>query len=441
MNRKQYEARRRQLMGETQQLIDAGKVEEANAKMEEVKALDAQWDAIAQAAADLEALNGTQTPGPGQEMPFMEDHFGAGAGEEDEDPRAKACKSEEYKLAWAKTLMDRPLSTREAESFRLVNEDVTHTTKNTPLVIPTTVTKGIWELAGEMYPYFEDISKSYVNGLLTMVQEDSSSDAGWYEEDEAVEDGKETFKSFTLGGCELSRAITVSWKLKEMSIEDFIPYIQRRMARKLGAAAGYGVTHGKGNANAKKPEPTGVVTYLLAEESTPRVIEYGKDKVPTYEDLTRARGMIKSAYAFGLKIYANSTTIWNKLAEIMVGQGNPMFVQDPIIGGAYRILGMMIKEDGSMQDGEILISNAHFGYHANINKELSMMSEDHVKPRKTDYVGYAIMDGNVVTREGHVLLVDEKPSVAAVAAEGGQTQESAEPAQNKTEKEQTKTAK
>ena len=62
MNRKQYEARRRQLMGETQQLIDAGKVEEANAKMEEVKALDAQWDAIAQAAADLEALNGTQTP-------------------------------------------------------------------------------------------------------------------------------------------------------------------------------------------------------------------------------------------------------------------------------------------------------------------------------------------------------------------------------------------
>lgn len=435
MNRKQYEARRRQLMGETQHLIDAGKVEEANAKMEEVKALDAQWDAIAQAAADLEALNGTQKPGPGQEVPFMEDHFGDGGDEGKEAPREKACKSEEYRLAWAKTLMDKPLSAKEAETFQLVNEDFTHTTKNTPLVIPTTVTKGIWELAGEMYPYFEDISKSYVNGLLTMVQEDSSTDAGWYEEDEAVEDGKETFKSFTLGGCELSRAITVSWKLKEMSIEDFIPYIQRRMARKLGAAAGYGVTHGKGNANAKKPEPTGVVTYLLAEEGTPRVIEYGKDKIPTYENLTHARGMIKSAYASGLKIYANSTTIWNKLAQIKDGQGNPMFVPDPINGGAYRILGMMIKEDGSMQDGEILISNAPFGYHANINKELSVMTEDHVKQRKTDYVGYAIMDGNVVTSEGHVLLVDERPSVSPdVASESGQTQESSGQTQEKAAK-------
>lgn len=61
MNRKQYEAMRRKLMDEAQGLLDAGKVDEANAKMEEVKALDGKWDAIAQAAADFAALNGTQT--------------------------------------------------------------------------------------------------------------------------------------------------------------------------------------------------------------------------------------------------------------------------------------------------------------------------------------------------------------------------------------------
>ena len=46
MNRKQYEAMRRKLMDEAQGLLDAGKVDEANAKMEEVKALDGKWDAI-----------------------------------------------------------------------------------------------------------------------------------------------------------------------------------------------------------------------------------------------------------------------------------------------------------------------------------------------------------------------------------------------------------
>ena len=61
MNRKQYEAMRRKLMDEAQQLLDAGKAAEANAKMEEIRALDEQWDVIAQAAANLAALNGSQT--------------------------------------------------------------------------------------------------------------------------------------------------------------------------------------------------------------------------------------------------------------------------------------------------------------------------------------------------------------------------------------------
>ena len=36
MNRKQYEAMRKQMMAEAQKLLDEGKVDEANAKMEEV---------------------------------------------------------------------------------------------------------------------------------------------------------------------------------------------------------------------------------------------------------------------------------------------------------------------------------------------------------------------------------------------------------------------
>ena len=82
----------------------------------------------------------------------------------------------------------------------------------------------------------------------------------------------------------------------------------------------------------------------------------------------------------------------------------PLFVPDVTNQGQFRILGMPVKEDDSMKDGEILLSNAHDGYHLNVNKEVSMMTEDHVKERTTDYVGYAIMDGNVVTNKAHALL-------------------------------------
>ena len=393
MNRKQYEAMRKKLMDEAQSLIDAGKVEEANAKMEEIKKLDQQWDTIAQAMADFAALNGTQVPKQGNIR--FEDSFGGEKAQETESPVVQAWKSEEYKNAWAKTLMGVPLNDSESEKFRMVNEAFTHTTKNTGVVIPETVAKGIWEMAGEYYPYFNESTKT--------------------------EDGKETFKEYKLSGCELSRAITVSWKLKEMAIEDFIPYIQRKMAKKMGAAAGYGVTHGAGaNAASGKPEPMGVVTALQAEEGKPQVVEYGD--ALTYEDIIHARAKIKSGYGAGLSVYANSVTIWTKLATVMDANKRPLFVADVTSGGLFRILGMPVKEDDSMQNGEILMSNAYSGYHMNINKEVSMMTEDHVKDRLTDYVGYGIMDGNIITSKAHALLTKKVSEASGTSEESGKSE-------------------
>lgn len=119
--------------------------------------------------------------------------------------------------------------------------------------------------------------------------------------------------------------------------------------------------------------------------------------------MTAARAKIKSGYSAGLRIYANSSTIWNKIANIVDANKRPIFMPDPTSGG-YRVLGMEVKEDDSMAEGEILLSNAFAGYHANINKEMTMMGEEHVKDRQTDYCGYAIMDGNVITNRAHALL-------------------------------------
>ena len=402
MNKKQYEAKRTALMYEAQALINAGKAKEAEEKMNEVKALDEQWDAIAQAEANFRALN--QEP-KAMNPEKIEDSIADKNIAEAETPVAKAWASEEYKNAWAKTMMGIPLSNEENDAYKLVNEAFTHTTQNTSVVIPKTVSKGIWEMAGEMYPYFGDITKTYVNGVLTMIQEDTSSDAKWYDENTSTEDGKETFKEFTLNGCELARDITVTWKLKEMAIEDFIPYIQRKMAKKMGAAAGYGVTHGAGaQASTGKPEPMGVVTALEKETGTPQVVTYANGKEPTYKDMLALRAKVKSGYGAGLAAYANTKTIWNKIAAIVDENGRPIFVPDTTAGGAYRVLGMLVKEDDSMKDGEILASNAKDGYHLNINKEMTMIPEDHVKERKTDYCGYAIMDGNVLTTKAHALL-------------------------------------
>lgn len=411
MKYKDYVEKRQNLMNEVQELINAGKLEDANSKMQEVTALDEQWDAIAEAQANMQALSDNQRTHNVQQLTGAQVvdgtvtgtmTLGIPASNATED-MAQLYKSDEYKNAWAKMMMGKTLTSAETDTIQKVNA-YTHTTENTGVVIPHTVASGIWDMIEELYPYWNDVQKTYVKGNYSALIGDESTDSQWYDEATATEDGEEHIGELSLTGCELSRAITVSWKLREMSVEDFIPYIQRKMARKMGAGLGYGSTHGKGKpaANEFKPEPLGVVTALKKEDATPQIGTYATGAL-TYKDLTAARAKVKVG-ANELRIYANSTTIWGELANVLDGNNKPLFIPDPVNNGIYRILGMEVKEDDSFLDGEILMSSPFVGYLANVNKDMSVMTEEHVKARTVDYCGYAIVDGGVTSTKAHSLL-------------------------------------
>jgi len=412
MTYKEYVDKRQEMMNEVQTLIEAGKLDEADTKMNEVNALDEKWDAVSEAMANMQALSGSQRVYNIQNLTGAQVdggtvtatmQFGVNEPKNAADDKKEMYASDLYKNAWAKSMMGQTLNAEETNAVALVN-DYTHTTKNTGIVIPKTVAAGIWDMVEELYPLWNDIQKTYVTGSYSAIIGDDSTDAKWYEEENITEDAKEMFRELTLSGCELARSVTISWKLREMAVDAFIPYIQRKMARKMGAALGYGTSHGKGkpSANEFKPEPLGIVTALEKEDGTPQISEYTAGKL-TFADLTGARAKVKVG-ANELKIYANSATIWGTLANLMDGNKRPLFIPDPVNNGVYRILGMEIKEDDSMADGEILMSSPFVGYIANVNKEMSMMTEEHVKERKCDYCGYAIVDGGVTTTKAHSLL-------------------------------------
>lgn len=418
MNKKEYLEKRQNLINESENLINEGKIEEANAKMEEVKELDNKWEEITKAQANLNALNNSTkiTDITAQSLNVK------GAKEVDTVNNEALNKSDEkemYLTAWAKDMMGQNLTQEEQEVFDRVNNDfrnnslneafTTHTTGNTGIVIPEKVVEGIWKEIGETYPLWDDVRKLHVKGNLTMVKGDTSTDAGWYEEDESIEDGEEEFGTLNLTGCELARSITVSWKLKAMSMDAFIPYIQSKLAEKMGAALGYGVASGKGKTDQgqqlPKPEPRGIITALEEETGTPQIVEYTDTAAPlAYSHFTKAFAKIKAGYLKGAAIYADNATIWGSIASILDSNGRPYFVPDVTGGGAGRVLGLIVKEDDSIPSGSILIGNANKGYLANINQAITLDTEDHKKARETDYIGYAIVDGDVVTTKAFALI-------------------------------------
>ena len=411
MTKQEYLEKRKAAVEAAQALINEGKLEESNAKMAEIDDLDKEWEKTAQALADLRALSDNQ---PAVDVENVEGIEASGKTVEKvnfapipakaNDPEALV-KSDEYVNAWAKLMMGKQLSDNEQAVVDMVNA-YTHTTGNTGAVIPETVAQGIWDMVEEMYPIWADAQKTYVKGTYTVPVSDTSSAAAWYDEATATADGTEAFRSVTLTGCELARAITVSWKLREMAVEDFIPFIQRKLAQKMGAALGYGVSNGKGQpgvGDSFKPEPMGIVTALNAETSTPQVVEYDPDDGVTYADLTTQRSKI-SVGTNALAYYANAATIWTVLANVKDQNGRPIMIADPSAGGINRIFGIPVKEEDSMTAGDVLLGAPGVGYIANVNKDMSLQTEEHAKARTADYCAYAIVDGNVLSTKAFALL-------------------------------------
>lgn len=404
-----YMSKRNELFDKAQNLIDESKVDEANAVMEEITALDNQYDKEAKVEADMRALadqqrkvNVQNLSAPTVNGPVV-------------DQTAKEVKAEDaymtdaYKEAWAKVMMNKPLTTDEAKMFRMVNaagsaeaDAFTHTTENTPILIPQTVANGIWKEIEERFPYYADVAKIAVKGKYTMIKAKESSEAKWYVESVKTEDGKELFDRYDLNGCELARAITVSWKLKEMAISEFVAYIISSMAEQMGKALAYGVMHGAGIVEGSTPEPLGVITALGKENSTPQIVTYAAATGVTYADLIKTRAKVKSGYKPA--VYVNSDTMWNVLAAMTDENGRPLLMADASSsGGVFRVLGCVVKEDDSLGDGEILFSDAK-QYLINLQKQISITTEEHNKERTTDYCGYAIADGAPITTKAHALL-------------------------------------
>lgn len=406
MNKEQYLKQRNLLIEKAQGLLNENKFEEFNSVKAEIEKLDTDFENAAKEQANLNALKDNAVI-----TDINNKSVQVGGGTVIDSFNADCLKDEKkdtiYTNAWAKSMQGKQLTEEENQVFTMVNEAFTHTSENTAVVIPETVMTGIWKEVGEQYPLWNDVLKTTVPGKVTLLKSDSSSDSKWYDEGTETEDGKETFANVTLDGCELSRDITISWKLKEMATEEFIPFIQSQLVEKMGAALGYAVSQGKGkpgDGEEFKPEPSGIITTLNKEKDTPQVITYTTKDPLSYAKFTTAMSKIKGTYKNGTCIYANGTTIWSEIANITDKNDRPYFVANPVEGGVGTILGKVVKEDDGIPDSVILLGDANKGYHANINKQATLDSEDHKKKRETDYIAYAIVDGGVRSTKAFALI-------------------------------------
>lgn len=398
MNKKKYLEIRAAMLNEAQDLINQGKIEEAATKRKEIEKLDADFEEAAKEQANLDALNKEEeTVADMKNLSVEEGGLKAVEKIEKKNPV-------NYEDVFAKVALKRDLNDDEINLFNQMNPEnvYVHNTTNTEVVIPETVVGGIIDTMKELHPILADVVPTRIKGIVKYAKRTAipAGDADYYDEGTETADEENTFGELTLNGKELSKAVTVTWKLQAMAVADFIPFIQRELGERMGTAKARAFVKGKGDTK----YPQGVITAIEAEKSTPQKVSYKADGL-TYKDITAAMAKIKSGYVSGAKIYANNATVWGTLANLMDGQGRPLFIPDVTVGGVGRIFGIPVMEEDAMGDGEILIGNMGAGYKENISEDMKLVTETHAKARNTDFVGYEVHDAGVIDEKAFAYLV------------------------------------
>lgn len=398
MNKEKYLEMRAAMLDEAQNLINEGKIEEAATKRKEIEKLDANFEEASKEQANLDALNKEDAKVTDMKN-LSVNEGGLKAVEKLEKNNAV-----NYEDVFAKVALQRDLNEDEVNLFNQMNPEnvYTHNTTNTEIVIPETVIGGIIDTMKELHPILADVVATRIKGTVKYVKRTGipAGDADYYDEATPTADEENKFGELTLNGKELSKAVTVTWKLQAMAVADFIPFITRELGERMGVAKAKAFVKGKGDAK----YPQGVVTAIEAEASTPQKVSYKADGL-TYKDITAAMAKIKSGYVSGAKIYANNATVWGTLANLMDGQGRPLFIPDVTTGGVGRIFGIPVMEEDAMGDGEILIGNMAAGYKENISEPMKLVTENHAKARTTDFVGYEVHDAGVIDEKAFAYLV------------------------------------
>lgn len=398
MNKEKYLEMRTAMLDEAQNLINEGKIEEAATKRKEIEKLDVDFEEVSKEQANLDALNKENENVTDMKNLSVEE---GGLKAVDKTEKNNVVN---YEDVFAKVALQRDLNEDEVNLFNQMNPEnvYTHNTINTEIVIPETVIGGIIDTMKELHPILADVVPTRIKGTVKYVKRTGipAGDADYYDEATPTADEENKFGELTLNGKELSKAVTVTWKLQAMAVADFIPFITRELGERMGVAKAKAFVKGKGDAK----YPQGVVTAIEAEESTPQKVSYKADGL-TYKDITAAMAKIKSGYVSGAKIYANNVTVWGSLANLLDGQGRPLFIPDVTVGGVGRIFGIPVMEEDAMGDGEILIGNMAAGYKENISEDMKLVTENHAKARTTDFVGYEVHDGGVIDEKAFAYLV------------------------------------
>lgn len=221
MTREQYNTQRTKLMNDMRAAIDAGDTATANSCRDQVRALDNQWEAEAQARADFAALqNSSRSFTPADVTPAQTNavtqivNFAGHAAGAHVSPQTDPSETAEYRNAFMAYVCHGTEISADlrASVAPMLNAAATTTTTDAGAVIPTTIAREIIKQMKSYGELYAKIRKLNVQGGIEFPILTLKPTASWIGESKSSDDQKleaKTKVSFSYYGLECKIAQTL----------------------------------------------------------------------------------------------------------------------------------------------------------------------------------------------------------------------------------------
>lgn len=271
--------------------------------------------------------------------------------------------SKEYRNAFFKKLADEKLNEVEERAF-------THTTANTPAVLPRQTVDTIWNMIEEQHSILGDITLYRTGTIIELVKHTAivAGDAKQVAENEANEDEENTFVKVTLAGKDFSKHVEISYALGKMTAGALEDYLSREIAERIGAVLA-----------------EDVIAQINQDVDAGNKFASAEDVV-AWSEVAKAFGLLKNAGA--PVVYVNNSTLYNNLISLQDANDRPLFQNSMQEGAQGTLLGAQVKVEEALADGEILVGDPKKVV-GNMIQDIMIEADKDIKRHVDIYAGYA----------------------------------------------------
>lgn len=403
--KEEYLNYRKTMLDEAEQMINEGKIEEGNAKLEDVKELDEDFEAFAQTKANLAALSGAQPQVNLENLMGNSSVQGAViAVTDNNNPGQDMYDSLEYRNAFMNNVIH---GTPIPERFRNSNENTK--TTDVATVIPTTTMNKIIEKLETVGRIYAKVTKTAFKGGLAIPTSTVKPVASWVAEGKGSDRQKKTTGKITFNYYKLRCAISMSIETQTMALSAFEAKFVENVTTAMIKAIEQGIFTGTGSTGGQM---TGFLTETVTDDKKVMITKAGKI---TYKDLCAAEAALPEEYENGAEWYMRKATFFNQIAAMTDSNGQPVARVNVGINGkpVYNILGRPVNFTQYMPayadtvEADTIVACIYDMSAYVINTNLAMTVKRYEDNETDDQVTKAIMivDGKSTENESLVEIV------------------------------------